>query len=160
MWSVTAVLAPSPSPLAFRSYTSSKHVRGMNSFLMPDEFGVRCICKAKEKESTKHTKSKPPSKWGCITLLLLSPPLPPLPPLAATTAPPVDLEKWLSEVLPGSIAIGSFAAPFLLALLFPFVPSLFAGSGSGKGCKCIRYVEKRKPIRAEINAGERGSERE
>lgn len=54
---------------------------------------------------------------------------------AAIATPLLDLlEKWLSEVLPGNVALGSFAAPFLLAALPPFVPLLFAGSDSGKVC--------------------------
>ncbi|XP_027432631.1 transcription factor 4 isoform X8 [Zalophus californianus] len=61
------------------------------------------------------------------------PPPPPPPPAAAAAAALLDLlEKWLSEVLPGNVALGSSVAPFLLAALSPFVPLLFAGSDSGK----------------------------
>lgn len=70
--------------------------------------------------------------------MLLPLPLLLLLPLAAAAAvaaaAPLDLlvEKWLSEVLPGNTARGSFVAPFLLAALSPFVPLLFAGSDPGK----------------------------
>lgn len=67
-----------------------------------------------------------------LLLLLVLPPPPP--PAAAAAAALLDLllEKWLSEVLPGNVALGSSVAPFLLAALSPFVPLLFAGSDSGK----------------------------
>lgn len=53
--------------------------------------------------------------------------------IAAAAASLLDLlEKWLSEVLPGNVALGSSVAPFLLAALSPFVSLLFAGSDSGK----------------------------
>lgn len=76
---------------------------------------------------------------------------------AAAPAPPVDLlEKWLSEVLPGNVAPGSFAAPFLLAALSLFVSLLFAVSDTGKVC-IIHQIRRRRGtlIRVEIIAGER-----
>lgn len=74
----------------------------------------------KKNPQNTQMKPKPPSEWGFHDAV------------AAVAALLDLLEKWLSEVLPGNVASGSFVAPFLLAALSPSVPLLFAGSDSGK----------------------------